>query len=83
MSSTHELLEQLARNMDALNHNSTITAEAVNRIAVSIDKMEEAIYTGFSTNNNEHANIKFLLKYVIGGGLVMLGSLVGVKLALP
>jgi hypothetical protein len=82
--------DKMQINMNTMNHSSETTASAMDKIACAVDKIEQGIASGFSTVNTEHANIKnnydttkLLFKFVIFPLILILGGLVGIKLAFP
>jgi uncharacterized coiled-coil DUF342 family protein len=85
MSSNKELLEQITRNMDALNHNSTTTARAVEKISECTNSLENAMIKGFTKLDEQHQRIIEMNNKtitIIKWLLIIIAGLAGVDLVI-
>lgn len=78
-----ECFTKIQESISTMNHNSTTTSNAIDKIASAIDKMEVTLATHQGQTFAEHGAILTFLKYVVLPLVVGIVSLVGVKLALP
>jgi hypothetical protein len=85
MSSNKELLEQITRNMNALNHNSTTTARAVEKISECTNSLENAMIKGFTQMDEQHQRIIEMNNKtitIIKWLLIIIAGLAGVDLVI-
>ncbi len=86
MTSNKEILEEIAKSIRTINHNSTTTAKAIDKISESIEAMRITISKLDSRNQAQHSNILNQLKQqwkLFLAAFVILGGLVGIKIYLP
>ena len=73
-------LERISKSMETINHNTTITAEAVKNIAANTGKLNDVLIAHSSTTKAEHSELKNLFSRVI---MVLIGAIAtfaGIKL---
>ena len=86
MTSNKEILEEIAKSIRTINHNSTMTAKAIDKISESIEAMRITIGKFDSRSQAQHSNILNQLKQqwkLFLAAFVILGGLVGIKIYLP
>lgn len=86
MNKVERMFEKLAESIQTINHNSGRTADAMEKIAEGMDRMEICISRGFAKSAAEHQDLLrqiALLWKIFFICFVILGGLVGIKIALP
>lgn len=66
-----------------MNHNSTTTSLAMDKIALAIDAIEKTIANHQGRTTAEHNEIILVLKWIVAPLIIIVGGLVGIKLAFP
>lgn len=90
MDRIEECFGKIQESIQTINHNSTTTSAAMNRIADAIDKIQESTASHSAQNSAEHIAVSDKLDKTISmqfkiiiALIVIVGGLVGIKLAFP